>query len=303
MKKNIKTFLLIIPMLLLFETGALGASATGRAVSIEPKGVNQPVFIWTSQTLEPITTWELAEIVVSPQKGNLQVQAKGACRLSFYVKVKYLEILNPGKCVVTASLKTPGSNQVRKESKTYLVGPSSIPALVAGIPWPNGEQITKSPYKGDSSIFPDFVYSEKISSNLKPYCKSKCWSINDVKTELKNGYFVIHRAIWMCPKDCDWEPMVSYFESQGYSLRPVTEERLNGAGQFEPYTGRPDVNREHYVYMCKGAIDIAIKKIIESDNLDEVYVPRMLQIDSWRNRHVDSNARDQCSSPLDSTTP
>ena len=67
MKKNIKTFLLIIPMLLLFETGALGASATGRAVSIEPKGVNQPVFIWTSQTLEPITTWELAEIVVSPQ--------------------------------------------------------------------------------------------------------------------------------------------------------------------------------------------------------------------------------------------
>lgn len=303
MKKCLKTVLFILPMLLLFKPGASGATAADRATASNLSVVSNPLFIWTSQTLEPITTWELAEIVVSPLKGNLQVQARGACRLSFYVKVKYLEILNPGKCVVTALLKTPGSNQVRKESKTYLVGPSSIPALVAGIPWPNGEQITKSPYKGDSSIFPDFVYSEKISSNLPPYCKSNCWSIKDVKTELKNGYFVIHRAIWMCPKDCDWEPMVSYFESQGYSLRPVTEERLNGAGQFEPYTGRPDVNREHYVYMCKGAIDIAIKKIIESDNLDEVYVPRMLQIDSWRNRHVDSNARDQCSSPLDSTTP
>jgi hypothetical protein len=97
--------------------------------------------------------------------------------------------------------------------------------------------------------------------------------------------------------------MVSYLESQGYSLRPVTEERLNGAGQFEPYTGRPDVNREHYVYMCKGAIDIAIKKIIESEKLDEAEVARMLQIDSWRNRHVGSGGPDQCSSLLDSTTP
>ena len=289
-------------MLLLFETGASGAAATGHTTASEPRDVNKPVFVWTSQTLEPITTWELAEIVVSPLKGNLQVQARGACRLSLTSKVKYLEILNPGKCIVTASLKTPGSNQVKKESKTYLVGPSSIPALVAGIPWPNGEQITKSPYKGDSSIFPDFVYSEKISSNLKPYCKSKCWSINDVKTELKNGYFVIHRAIWMCPKDCDWEPMVSYFESQGYLLRPVTRERLNGAGQFEPYTGRPDVNREHYVYMCKGAIDMEIKKISEP-GIDEAKGLRMLQIDSLRNRHVGSKGPDQCSSLLDSTTP
>ena len=300
MKKNIKTFLLIIPMLLLFETGALGASATGRAVSIEPKGVNQPVFIWTSQTLEPITTWELAEIVVSPQKGNLQVQAKGACRLSFYVKVKYLEILNPGKCIVTASLKTPGSNQVRKESKTYLVGPSSIPALVAGIPWPNGEQITKSPYKYDSTIFPNFVYSEKISSNLKPFCKSNCWSISDVKKHLKDGFFVIHNAIWSCPADCNWEPMVSYFESQGYSLRPVTEERLNGAGQFEPYTGRPDANSEFHLYMCKGAIDIWIHRI-DPEYLFETDAPRGIQIASWRNRH--SSGRDQCSSPLDLSTP
>jgi hypothetical protein len=303
MKKFIKTFLLIIPMLLLFETGASGATATSRTASGEPKDINRSVFVWTSQTLEPITTWELAEIVVSPLKGNLQVQARGACRLSYYVKVKYLEILNPGKCVVSASLKTTGSKKEWKESKTYLVGPSSIPALVAGIPWPNGVQITKSPYKGDSSIFPEFVYSEKVSSNLKPYCKSNCWSISNVKNELKNGYFVIHRAIWSCPADCDWEPMVSYFESQGYSLRPVTEERLNGVGRFEPYTGRPDVNSESNVYMCKGAIDIEIKKIIESEKLDEAEVPRMIQIDSWRNRHVDSNARDQCSSLLDSTTP
>jgi hypothetical protein len=157
MKKCLKTVLFILPMLLLFKPGASGATAADRATASNLSVVSNPLFIWTSQTLEPITTWELAEIVVSPLKGNLQVQARGACRLSFYVKVKYLEILNPGKCVVTALLKTPGSNQVRKESKTYLVGPSSIPALVAGIPWPNGEQITKSPYKGDSSIFPDFV--------------------------------------------------------------------------------------------------------------------------------------------------
>ena len=302
MNKYFKTFLMIIPMLFLFETGASGATAAERATARKLSDVNKPVFIWTSQTLEPITTWELAEIVVSPLKGNLQVQAKGACRLSLTSKVKYLEILNPGKCLVSASLKTPGSNQVRKESKTYLVGPSSIPALVAGIPWPNGEQITKSPYKGDSTIFPDFIYSEKISSNLKPYCKSNCWSIGNVKSDLRNGYFFIHRAIWMCPKDCDWEPTVSYFESQGYSLRPVTEERLNGAGQFEPYTGRPDVNRERHVYMCKGAIDIEIEKISEP-GIDEAEVLRMLQIHSLRNRHVGSNGPDQCSSLLDSTTP
>ena len=300
MRKKIKTFLLIIPMLLLVEIGVSGATATGRARASEPRDVNKSVFVWTSQTLEPITTWELAEIVVTTLKGNLQVQATGACRLSFYIKVKYLEILNPGKCIVSASLKTPGSKQVRKESKTFLVGPSSIPALVAGIPWPNGEQITKSPYEFDSTVFPDFVYSEKISSNLKPYCKSNCWSISDVKKSLKDGYFVIHRAIWMCPKDCDWEPMVSYFESQGYSLRPVTNERLNGAGQFEPYTGRPDANSESQLYMCKGAIDIWIKKIRDAGNLDDTDVPRQIQIDSWRNRHLNP---DQCSSPLDSTTP
>jgi hypothetical protein len=88
MKKNIKTFLLIIPMLLLFEIGVSGATATGRARASEPRDVNKSVFVWTSQTLEPITTWELAEIVVTTLKGNLQVQATGACRLSFYVKVK-----------------------------------------------------------------------------------------------------------------------------------------------------------------------------------------------------------------------
>lgn len=303
MKKNIKTFLLLIPMLLLFETGASGAAAADRATASEPRDVNKPVFVWTSQTLEPITTWELAEIVVSPLKGNLQVQARGACRLSFYVKVKYLEILNPGKCIVSASLKTSGSNQVKKESKTYLVGPSSIPALVAGIPWPNGEQLTKSPYELDPGIHPEFVYSEKISSRLKPHCKSDCWSISDVKQYLKDGHFVIHNAIWSCPKDCDWEPMVSYFESQGYSLRPVTSERLNGAGVWEQYTGRPDANRESQLYMCKGAIDIWIKKIWVPGNMDDIDVPRGIQIDSWRNRHVGSGGPDQCSSPLDSTTP
>lgn len=302
MKKNIKTFLLIIPMLLLFETSASGAAAADRATASKLSDVNKPVFVWTSQTLEPITTWELAEIVVSPLKGNLQVQATGACRLSLTSKVKYLEILNPGKCVVSASLKTPGSKQVRKESKTYLVGPSSIPALVAGIPWPNGEQISKSPWKYDSTTFPDFVYSEKISSRLKPYCRSYCWPISEVKKRLKDGHFFIHRAIWMCPKDCDWEPMVSYFESQGFSLRPVTEERLNGAGIPEPYTGRPDANRAHDVYMCKGAIDIWIQKISEP-GIDEAEVLRLIQFDSLRNRHGGSNGPDQCSSLLDSTTP
>jgi hypothetical protein len=107
----------------------------------------------------------------------------------------------------------------------------------------------------------------------------------------------------MCPKDCDWEPMVSYFESQGYSLRPVTEERLNGAGIPEPYTGRPDANRARNLYLCKGAIDIWIKEIWDAENPDDTDAPRLIQIDSLRNRHLGSNGQDQCSSPLDSTTP
>ena len=201
---------ILLTLLLVAQTGSSDAAAAGHLVWSERATSENSVFLWSTENLEAVTGWDISQIVSSPLQGKIQAQAKGVCAVRWQV----LYLYRAGKCVVSASMKTPGSKKTKYASKTYLVAPSSIPALVAGMPLlENGVLLTKEP-----GLFmpPDANGQRRYVGGTFP----------DGPTWYSNGELAYaYRAIWSCreeqdyiPSDCDIMPLIQYFESQGWSV-------------------------------------------------------------------------------------
>ena len=200
----------LLTLLLVAQTGSSDAAAAGHLVWGERATSENSVFLWSTENLEAVTGWNISQIVSSPLQGKIQAQAKGVCAVRWQV----LYLYRAGKCVVSASLKTPGSKKTKYASKTYLVAPSSIPALVAGMPpLKNGTLLTKEP-----GLFmpPDANGQRRYAGGTYP--SGPYWYTTG---ELAYAY----SAIWSCreaqdyiPSDCDIMPLIQYFESQGWSV-------------------------------------------------------------------------------------
>ena len=200
----------LLTLLLGAQTGSSDAAAAGHSAWSERATNQNSVFIWSAENLEAVTGWDISQIVSSPLQGKIQAQAKGVCAVRWQV----LYLYRAGKCVVSASLKTPGSKKTKYASKTYLVAPSSIPALVAGMPpLKNGTLLTKEP-----GLFmpPDANGQRRYVGGTYP--SGPYWYTTG---ELAYAY----SAIWSCreaqdyiPSDCDIMPLIQYFESQGWSV-------------------------------------------------------------------------------------
>jgi hypothetical protein len=210
MKKQTRFASVLLTLLLGAQTGSSDAAAAGHLVWSERATSENSVFLWSTENLEAVTGWDISQIVSSPLQGKIQAQAKGVCAVRWQV----LYLYRAGKCVVSASLKTPGSKKTKYASKTYLVAPSSIPALVAGMPLlENGTLLTKEP-----GLFmpPDANGQRRYAGGTYPSGPS--WYTTG---ELAYAY----SAIWSCreaqdyiPSDCDIMPLIQYFESQGWSV-------------------------------------------------------------------------------------
>jgi hypothetical protein len=210
MKKQTRFASVLLTLLLGAQTGSPDAAAAGHSAWSERATNQNSVFIWSAENLEAVTGWDISQIVSSPLQGKIQAQAKGVCAVRWQV----LYLYRAGKCVVSASLKTPGSKKTKYASKTYLVAPSSIPALVAGMPpLKNGTLLTKEP-----GLFmpPDANGQRRYAGGTYPSGPS--WYTTG---ELAYAY----SAIWSCreaqdyiPSDCDIMPLIQYFESQGWSV-------------------------------------------------------------------------------------
>ena len=210
MKKRARFATLILTTVLVSQIVASNATAASNTVWSERATNQNSAFIWYGENLEAVTGWNISQIVSSPLQGKIQVQAKGVCAVRWQV----LYLYRAGKCVVSASLKSPGSKKTKYASKTYLVAPSSIPALVAGMPpLKNGTLLTKEP-----GLFmpPDANGQRRYAGGTYPSGPS--WY-----TTGELGY--AYSAIWSCreaqdyiPSDCDIMPLIQYFESQGWSV-------------------------------------------------------------------------------------
>ena len=210
MKKRARFATLILTTVLVSQIVASNATAASNTVWSERATNQNSAFIWYGENLEAVTGWNISQIVSSPLQGKIQVQAKGVCAVRWQV----LYLYRAGKCVVSASLKSPGSKKTKYASKTYLVAPSSIPALVAGMPpLKNGTLLTKEP-----GLFmpPDANGQRRYVGGTYP--SGPYWYTTG---ELAYAY----SAIWSCreaqdyiPSDCDIMPLIQYFESQGWSV-------------------------------------------------------------------------------------
>ena len=210
MKKRARFATLILTTVLVSQIVASNATAASNTVWSERATNQNSAFIWYGENLEAVTGWNISQIVSSPLQGKIQVQAKGVCAVRWQV----LYLYRAGKCVVSASLKSPGSKKTKYASKTYLVAPSSIPALVAGMPpLKNGTLLTKEP-----GLFmpPDANGQRRYVGGTYP--DGPFWY-----TTGELGY--AYSAIWSCreaqdyiPSDCDIMPLIQYFESQGWSV-------------------------------------------------------------------------------------
>ena len=210
MKKQTRFASVLLTLLLGAQTGSPDAAAAGHSAWSERATKQNSDFTWSSENLEAVTGWDISQIVSSPLQGKIQVQAKGVCA----VKFQALYLYRAGKCVVSASLKSPGSKKTKYASKTYLVAPSSIPALVAGMPpLINGVLLTKEP-----GLFMPTDANGQRRYVGGTYPDGPTWGSTG---ELGYAY----RAIWSCreeqdyiPSDCDIMPLIQYFESQGWSV-------------------------------------------------------------------------------------
>jgi hypothetical protein len=210
MKKRVRFASVLLTLLMVAQTGASDATAADHSAWSERATNQNSVFVWSAENLEAVTGWNISQIVSSPLQGKIQAQAKGVCAVRWQV----LYLYRAGKCVVSASLKSPGSKKTKYASKTYLVAPSSIPALVAGMPpLKNGTLLTKEP-----GLFmpPDANGQRRYVGGTYPSGPS--WH-----TTGELGY--AYSAIWSCreaqdyiPSDCDIMPLIEYFESQGWSV-------------------------------------------------------------------------------------
>jgi len=210
MKKQTRFATLIFTVILVSQTVASHTTAASHSIWSERATSETPIFTWSSENLEAVTGWDISQIVSSPLQGKIQVQAKGVCA----VKYQALYLYRAGNCVVSAALKTPGSKKTQYASKTFIVVPSSIPALVAGMPpLENGVLLTKEP----GAFMPSNANGQRRYVG-GTYPDGPIWYPNG---ELAYAY----RAIWSCreeqdyiPSDCDITPLIQYFESQGWSV-------------------------------------------------------------------------------------
>jgi hypothetical protein len=210
MKKQTRFASVLLTLLLGAQTGSPDAAAAGHSAWSERATNQNSVFIWSAENLEAVTGWDISQIVSSPLQGKIQAQAKGVCAVRWQV----LYLYRAGKCVVSASLKSPGSKKTKYASKTYLVAPSSIPALVAGMPpLKNGTLLTKEP----GLFMPSDANGQRRYAG-GTYPSGPSWYTTG---ELAYAY----SAIWSCreaqdyiPSDCDIMPLIEYFESQGWSV-------------------------------------------------------------------------------------
>ena len=210
MKKQTRFASVLLTLLLGAQTGSPDAAAAGHSAWSERATNQNSVFIWSAENLEAVTGWDISQIVSSPLQGKIQAQAKGVCAVRWQV----LYLYRAGKCVVSASMKTPGSKKTKYASKAYLVAPSSIPALVAGMPpLKNGTLLTKEP----GLFMPSDANGQRRYAG-GTYPSGPSWYTTG---ELAYAY----SAIWSCreaqdyiPSDCDIMPLIEYFESQGWSV-------------------------------------------------------------------------------------
>lgn len=210
MQKKTRFASVLVTLIFVTQTGSLDAASAHHSAWSERATNQNSAFIWSAENLEAVTGWDIAQIVSSPLPGKLQVQAKGVCA----VRYQALYLYRAGKCVVSASLKSPGSKKTQYASKTFIVAPSSIPALVAGMPpLENGVLLTKEP----GGFMPTDTNGQRRYVG-GTYPDGPSWESTG---ELGYAY----RAIWSCreeqeyiPSDCDIMPLIQYFESQGWSV-------------------------------------------------------------------------------------
>lgn len=211
MQKKARFASVLLTLIFVTQTGSSDAASAHHSAWSERATNQNSAFIWSAENLEAVTGWDISQIVSSPLPGKLQVQAKGVCA----VRYQALYLYRAGKCVVSASLKSPGSKKTQYASKTFIVAPSSIPALVAGMPsLENGVLLTKHP--GLFTLLPDANGQRQyVGVN---YPAGPTWRSTG---DLSYAYF----SIWSCreaqdyiPSDCDIMPLIQYFESQGWSV-------------------------------------------------------------------------------------
>jgi hypothetical protein len=209
MQKKMRFASILLTLLLVAQTGSSDAAAAGHLVWSERATSENSVFLWSTENLEAVTGWDISQIVSSPLQGKIQAQAKGVCAVRWQV----LYLYRAGKCVVSASMKTPGSKKTKYASKTYLVAPSSIPALVAGMPpLENGLLLTKDP---GAFMPPD-------ASGLRRYIGGNpalpSWNEFGELNYAYSSHWDCREAQDYIPSDCNILPLIQYFESQGWSV-------------------------------------------------------------------------------------
>ena len=211
MKKHLWAKSVLLSAFIVSQFGASEVIATTNKVPSEQTVVDAGVFLWSPQILEAISGSAISELVTSKLKGKIQVQGKGACAVKGILLYAYRE----GKCIVSASLKTPGAKATKTGTKTYLVAASTVPALVAGMPaLKNGVSVSTHPV----------VARAKMKGVTYPNGPS--WI---------NGYLTYaYQAIWSCldpdiegqyrsVDGCDINPWISYFQQQGWSITSTTD--------------------------------------------------------------------------------
>jgi hypothetical protein len=255
MKKHFWAKSVLLSTFIVSQFGASGVTATTNKVPSEQTVVDAEVFLWSPQKLEAISGLAISELVTSKLKGKIQVQGKGVCA----VKGIWLYVYREGKCIVSASLKTPGTKTTKKETKTYLVAASTVPALVAGMPaLKNGVSLSTHPViaraKMKGLTYPD---GPNWSNGYLKYAYQAYWSCLDPGIEGQ------YRSV----DGCDIKPWVSYFEQQGWSL-----------------TSSPELVDDFTALLLKDNSTIIISA--DTDAMPQGTTLLMLQIGNPRNPHA-----------------
>ena len=252
MKKYFCAKLILLSTFIVFQFGISGVSAEGNKIESERTVVDTEVFLWSPQKLEAVSGLRISELVTSKLKGKIQVQGKGACA----VKGIWLYAYREGKCIVSASLKTPGTKTTKKGTKTYLVAASTVPALVAGMPaLKNGVSLSTHPVIARSKMKGlTYPAGPNWINGYLSYAYQAYWSSLDPGIEGQ------YRSV----DGCDIKPWVSYFEQQGWSL-----------------TSSPELVDDFVVFLVKGNSTIIISA--DTDAMPQGMTLLMLQIGNPRN--------------------